>query len=222
MQIKILFVTLLGWLAFSPLQADEASEAQKTVEAAHESLKRFLVHDNLDWMQENIKTANGVMLIPKMVTGGLIIGGSAGHALLFSRDPQSGTWSGPAFYKVGAASIGVQAGGKVEEIMMLVRSEKALRSLLTNTGKFSAAGSVTVGPVGEGAGVNINAELVTYSLSKGLFGGGSLGASGSEVNAERNEAYYGKAATPEEILIDRSVSSSGSAAILTTLAEASR
>ena len=118
--------------------------------------------------------------------------------------------------------MGLQAGGKVGEILVLVRSEKALNSLMENVGKFSAAGSVTAGPAGEGASTNINAELVTYGLSKGAYAGVSLGAMGSEIDEGRNAAYYGKAATPSDILLKRSVSAPYSDAILETLAKASQ
>mgnify|MGYP001811919397 FL=1 len=219
---KVLLTALLGCLLISPLQADDETDARETVDLAHQSLERFLAHENLDWMRENIKTANGLMLIPKMISGGFIVGGSGGHAVLFSRDTQSGKWSGPAFFKSGGISVGLQAGGKVGEILVLVRSEKALESLMENVGKFSAAGSVTAGPAGEGASTNINAELVTYGLSKGAYAGVSVGAMGSEIDEGRNSAYYGKAATPRDILLERNVSSPYSDAILATLTEASK
>src|SRR5208283_1615857 len=87
-------------------------------------------------------------------------------------------WSAPMFVAVGGGSVGFQIGGSFTDVVMLFMNDHALQSLLGD--KFKIGGDVTVaaGPVGRQASANtdarFNAEILSYSRSKGLFAGISL------------------------------------------------
>ncbi len=214
---KALAAVLLLFTCFANADQKEP-EPQKLVNKAAKTLQSFLAREDMQWLREHISDAAGVMIIPRMITAGFVVAGSGGDAVLLARDAGSGAWSDPAFYRVGGFSVGLQIGGEAAEAIVLVRTNKALNTLMTTSGKFSLAGSMAVGPVGGGASVNIATDMVSYTQNKGAFAGVSLGANAVEPNVEFNQAYYGKDVGPRSILIDRSASNPGAQPLKDTLA----
>ena len=114
-----------------------------------------------------------MLISPSITRAGFVVGGSGGDALLLARD-DGGRWAGPAFYNMGTASVGFQAGVDQSEVVILVMNEKALDALLSRSVKLGGDASVAAGPVGVGASGTVNADMITFSRSKGLFAGVSL------------------------------------------------
>jgi lipid-binding SYLF domain-containing protein len=134
------------------------------------------------------------------------VGGSGGPALLIARTSSGAGWTGPAFYRIAAGTVGLQAGAQASEMVALVMTEKGVNSLLSTSFKLGGDVSVAAGPVGAGTGAPINADMVVYTRSKGLYGGLNLDGTVISVDDGRNHAYYGRAATPVDILVTHSVS----------------
>lgn len=68
--------------------------------------------------------------------------------------------------------------------------------------------SVTAGPVGTGAAAasaGLSADLVSYSMAKGLYGGFSVDGSVAGVRTSLNHAYYAAPANPTDVLIKGAV-----------------
>lgn len=216
------FVTVLlgalALLASTAVGADAAADAREVVEKSRTTLDRFLADPDMKWARDNLKKAKGVLLVPTYAKGGFIIAGAGGQGVLISRD-KSGEWAGPAFYYLGSASIGLQAGVDVAEVMLLIMSEKGIDALLGGDLKLGADVRVAAGPVGAGAQA-ATADVLGYSRSKGLFAG--LAFDGSVINprAGHNKAFYGKAVTPADILIRRNVSNPAGEALVDAVAEA--
>jgi len=95
----------------------------------------------------------------------------------------------------------------------LIMTEKALNSLLSTSFKLGGDVSIAVGPVGAGTGAPITADMVVYTRSKGLYGGINLDGTVISLDDARNRAYYGRAVTPVEILVTRSVSNPSGATL---------
>ena len=70
------------------------------------------------------------------------------------RDEKTGNWGDPVFYTIGSASFGLQVGGDVSEIVLLVRTLKGLEEFYCSDFKLGANAGMAVGPVGEGASVH--------------------------------------------------------------------
>ena len=121
--------------------------------------------------------------------------------MLFARNDQTGRWTGPAFYNVGAASVGFQAGIAVSETVTLVMTEKGMNSLLATSVKLGGDASVAAGPVGAGANSDVTTDFVAFSRSKGVYGGLNLEGSVIDVADNWNRAYYGMAVLPPDILV---------------------
>jgi lipid-binding SYLF domain-containing protein len=172
------------------------SEQQALVTESDAVVKTFIKDPDMWYLNDNIKNARGLMIIPALYKGAFFIGGSGGKAILLERDPKTGKWNGPAFYTIGGASFGLQFGGQKAQIIMLISSQRGIESLYTSNFKLGGAVSVAAGPVGAGAEaatpVNL-ADFISWSYAQGAFVGISLDGSVIAVNDDDNTAYYGKA-----------------------------
>jgi len=191
-------------------------ETQTRVDAAKTTLSNFMRDPEMTWFRENVRHAKAVMVSPQIVQAGFIVGGSGGSAMVIAQSRGGHGWNGPAFYHIASGSLGLQAGAQESEMVALIMTEKALNSLLSTSFKLGGDVSVAVGPVGAGTGAPITADMVVYTRSKGLYGGVNLDGTVITIDENRNRAYYGRAATPVDILVTRSVSNPNGA----TLAQA--
>ena len=177
----------------------------------------------MGWLQNNVGRAKAVLIAPEVAKAGFIFGGSGGRAVLLVRNAKTGRWTGPAFYTLATASVGFQAGISVSEMMTLVMTDKGLNSLLSDSFKMGPDASVAAGPVGAGAKADVITDLVTYSRSKGLYGGVNLDGTVVATSDEWNEAYYGKKGMhAPDILVRNAVHSKGADRLIADVARASR
>lgn len=181
-------------------------ETQAQVDAAHATLDNFVRDPGMTWFREHVGQARAVLISPQIVQAGFIVGGAGGAALLIARNDRGSGWNGPAFYRVASGTLGLQAGAQSSEMVALVMTEKGLNSLLSTSFKLGGDVSVAAGPVGAGTGAAVTADMVVYTRSKGLYGGVNLDGTVISVDDGRNHAYYGRAATPVDILVRHSVS----------------
>jgi len=197
------------------------SEPDALVEDARITLNNFLRDPDQTWIQENLSSARAVLISPKIVKAGFIFGGSGGRAVLVARDGR--VWTGPAFYDLATASVGFQAGVEVSELVMIVMTEKGLNSLLSSSFKIGGDASIAAGPVGAGAKSTVTADLISFSRSKGIYGGVNLDGTVVHSNVRWNDAYYGKSnVLPPDILIRKTATSSKSGGLLADVAKATR
>jgi lipid-binding SYLF domain-containing protein len=175
------------------------AEAQKEVAAAAETLDNFTADPDMKWFREHAREAKGVIVCSKVVKAGFIIGGSGGRCVFLAKDAKG--WHGPAFYSVGTASAGFQAGVQDSEIVGLVMTQKAIDSLMSNSFKVGGEASAAAGPVGAGTAATPNADIIYYSRSKGLYGGVDVSGAVVKPSEDYNTAYYGKAVSPIDIIV---------------------
>ncbi|HYY96473.1 MAG TPA: lipid-binding SYLF domain-containing protein [Pyrinomonadaceae bacterium] len=137
--------------------------------------------------------AEAVAVFPGMLKAGLGVGGRGGSGLISRR--VTGGWSAPAFFKMGGASIGLQIGAAKTDLVLLFMNEDALKGLLGDKLEIGGEASAAAGPVGRTASASTNirldAGILSYSRSKGLFAG--LELKGDVINPDNNlnEALYG-------------------------------
>lgn len=142
-----------------------------------------------DWLDK----AEAVAVFPNVIKAGFIIGGRGGSGVISRR--VSGGWSAPAFFNLGGGSIGLQIGASSTDFVLLFMNKEALKGLLEDKLEIGGEGSVAAGPVGRAAAASTNATLdagiLSYSRSKGLFAG--LELKGVVINPDNddNQAVYG-------------------------------
>ena len=199
-----------------------ASEQSDLVADAQKAFADMQDDPDMTWFRDNLKNARAVLISPEIVKAGFVLGGSGGRAVMLAKDSATGRWEGPAFYNLATASIGFQAGVAISQSVMLVMTEKALNSFLSNKFKLGGDASVAAGPVGAGAQSNVQADVYTFARSKGLYGGLNFDGTVVTVNGGWNKAYYGKSVTPVEILVRHSVSNTGADALKAEVAKAAK
>jgi lipid-binding SYLF domain-containing protein len=163
--------------------------------------------------------ARCVGVFPSVVKVAFGIGGSGGRGVVSCRT--SAGWSAPAFFNLGGGSIGFQIGAESTDLVMLFMTDDGINSLLRNKLELGADASVSAGPVGRQAGAStdlkLNAQILSYSRSKGLFAGVSL--KGAVIQPANNDMrdVYGAAYTTKNVLGDPHASASAVRAFPTTL-----
>jgi lipid-binding SYLF domain-containing protein len=180
-------------------------DQRKLVTEATLTLSGFLNDPDMPWLRNNFHRAKAVLIAPSITKAGFIIGGSGGRALVLARDEKTGKWAGPAFYILATGSVGFQAGVSVSETVSLVMTEKGLNSLLSSSFKLGGDVSVAAGPIGTGAQSDLVADFISFSRSKGIYGGLSLDGTVASTADSWNHEYYGHAVSVPDILIRASV-----------------
>ena len=200
-------ICLTFWLVISPgmpAWADEKQDATHLVEKARLAFESFVEENNSGLFHELLPRAVGVFISPQVLKGGFIFGASGGNGVLLVRDKKIGEWSGPAFYTLGGVSFGVQIGGSASETILLVMTERGISSFLGHSLKLGADADMALGPYGAGVAAstaNLSADILSFSRSKGLFGGIAIDGAVVATREGLNQAYYGRQVSPADILV---------------------
>jgi len=206
--VSLFLAAALAIAPASPASADDRQEAAQIVEKARLTLENFMKDENMNAFRDLLPRAEGVFIAPQLLKGAFIVGASGGNGVFLVRDKKSGGWSEPAFYTIGGASIGLQIGGEASEVVLLMMTDRGVNSLMGNSVKLGGEVGVAAGPVGIGAAAstaNLSADILSFSRSKGLYGGVSLDGAVVAVRDGLNEAYYGKQVSPMDILVRHEV-----------------
>jgi lipid-binding SYLF domain-containing protein len=205
--VRLSLILSVGWvLVAAPAIADDKAKAQDVVDKMTESFNNLSADPNMGWFRDNLKNAKAVMIL-RQFRAGFIIGGSGGSGVMLSRDAQ-GKWSYPAFYGMGSGSIGFQIGAEGSEVALLIMSEKGRDALLTTDVKLGGDISVAAGPVGAGAKA-ATTDVLSFSRSKGIYGGVSLEGMVIGPRSSLNQAYYDQGVSPLDILVNHKVQNPG-------------
>ena len=202
--------------------ADDAADAKKLVQDAEKTVNDFAGNKDFPTFGPALAKAKAVLVFPEILKAGFILGGSGGSGVLLVRDDKTGDWVGPAFYTMGSASLGFQAGASAAEVVMIVNSQKALDSLYSTKVKLGGDASVAVGPKGVGTGASLTADFIVYSTNKGAFAGMAVDGSVIEIRDSLSKGYYGKALSPVDILVKKEGTSADSAGLKTAVKKAAK
>ncbi len=217
----VVAVLVFGALAVGRAPAaDDAMEASQLVDRARLTVDTFTADKNLTAFRDLVKRAKGVFIAPQVLRGAFIIGAAGGSGVLLARDDSPGTWGGPTFHTIGEVSFGLQIGGEASEIILLMMTDRGVLSLLSSSVKLGADATIALGPVGIGASaatVNLSADIIAFSRSKGLYAGLSVEGAVVAIRGALNRAYYGQEVTPTDIIIRRTVTNPQAAGLIESI-----
>lgn len=160
-------------------------------------------HDRTLNADDLLRRARAVMVVPELSKGGLIIGGQGGAGVLLTKDAK-GTWSFPAFYSLGGATLGLQAGFQTAKMVFFVMSDAALQSWLRSEFKFGTQDGVGVWVQGSEGPTNRTAQgadVIAWVRASGAYGGITVEGTSVAFDQSENRAYYGRLYSAEEIVI---------------------
>ncbi|HKV39121.1 MAG TPA: lipid-binding SYLF domain-containing protein [Blastocatellia bacterium] len=151
--------------------------------------------------------AECVAIVPDMSKGGIGVGGRYGKGVVMCRNGRG--WTPPSFLVVEGGSFGLQLGFEKVDLVMLVMNRHGMEELINDKFTIGADAAAAAGPVGRNTSaetdVKLDAEILTYSRAKGLFGGLSLNGAVVKQNRDEIRRFYGKDITAKEILMDGAV-----------------
>jgi lipid-binding SYLF domain-containing protein len=159
-----------------------------------------------------LRRAKAVVICPRIFKAGFFIGGEGGDCVLVSR-AANGSWSDPAFYSMGSGSFGLQIGAQDAEVMMMLMNETALNAFLNSQFKVGADAGLSVATIGAGiggsTGTAVGADIITFTKSRGLYGGVSLSGSVFSNDSGLDQQYYGQTVGPRQIVVNMGAQNAG-------------
>ena len=189
--------------------AGALSEQEDLLERSRLSFLKLIDHPDFTELKQYVHNAKAVLIVPSLIKGGFFIGGEGGSGVLVARLKEGG-WSYPAFYTLGAGSLGIQFGGQVSEVVFTIMTENGLKAVLSNQVKLGVDASIAVGPIGKGVEAstttNLSSDIYQFAKSEGLFGGGAFEGALIYKREEWNSGFYGRAVTPQQIVLNNEVS----------------
>ena len=177
--------------------AKEQAEARKQAEKAAKVFREIMSVPDKAIPRELLENAEAVAVFPDVIKAGVLLVGGRGGKGIISRRIRGG-WSAPAFFKIGGGSFGPQIGASSTDFVLLFMNEAGVKGLLDDKLELGGEVSVAAGPFGRSTGASTNATLdagiLTYSRSKGVFVGAELKGVVIDPDNKRNEAVYGLSA----------------------------
>jgi lipid-binding SYLF domain-containing protein len=157
--------------------------------------------------QELLEDSQCIVIVPGMKKAAFIFGGDYGRGFMLCRQASSLGWSAPAGVKVEGGSVGFQIGGSETDVIMLVMNKRGAEKLLSSKFTLGADASVAAGPVGRTASADtdakLQAEILSYSRSRGAFAGISLDGATLRPDEDANDELYGRKLTNEQIVMGK-------------------
>jgi len=199
---RLLIVTSLVLLVTVTAAASDREDDVSRTHKAAQVFKEIMEAPDQGIPQDLLESAKCIAIIPGEVKFAFIFGGNFGRGVATCRAGSG--WSAPMFVAIDGGSVGYQIGGSSTDLVMLFMNDHALQSLLSDKFKLGADASVAAGPVGRnasaGTDLKLNAEILSYSRSKGVFAGVSLDGAVVQADKTGDKAMYGHEVNRREIL----------------------
>ncbi len=194
-------------MALVPHVAAAQSDEADRIREATTVLKEIMAAPDSSIPASVFDKAEGIAIFPGTLKGAFVVGGERGRGILSVRDASTKTWSSPAFLTLTSGSIGFQIGGQATDIVLIIQNDRGMRNFVGNEFKIGADASAAAGPVGRNAeaatDVQMRAEILSYSRSRGLFAGVSVEGATVKADTSANERFYGQKYTTRQIVYDR-------------------
>lgn len=205
--------------AESPKKLTPAEDADQHVVMAEKTFQNFLADPGQDFFRKSLAKAQGVLIIPASARIGFIFSGAGGRGVLVLRD-QAGKWIGPAFYTLSYASVGLQIGVQISEVIILVMNQTAINSLISSSVRGGVDATFAAGPVGVGTQTSFQGDFIAVYRSKVFYGGLNLDGTMLSANDAWNTGFYGRPTTSVDILVRNEVSSPKAEGLLNAVSDA--
>lgn len=201
---RLLALMLSAFLILGSISSARADTGpSELLKMAEVTLTELMSNQEFKELHDEFKTAKAVLIVPRMLKGGFVIGGEYGDGVLLVRRDDN-TWSDPAFYRTGSGSVGFQIGLQDSQQIVVIRSEKALQAILQDQFKMGADVDLTAGYYGKGMGggmtTALGADILTFSKGRGAFGGGAVEGTVYAKRNDWNSSIYGDTYSPQAIV----------------------
>src|SRR5580658_10493691 len=200
----IAILTIAGSISPAAFAADREVKVEDRLDASADTLIDMMRESDKGIPQDLLNKAHCVVIVPGMKKAGFIFGAKYGRGFATCRREGGSGWSAPAAMRVEGGSFGFQIGASETDVALLVMNDGGMKHLLSD--KFTLGGEATVaaGPLGRDAtaqtDAELNAEMLSYSRTRGLFAGISLEGAALAPDGGTNRELYSRDVTNREIL----------------------
>lgn len=199
--MRIFAGALLAALLAVPAFAQKDADAR--LQAATEDLNQMMNASDKGIPQDLLNKATCVVVIPNLKAGGFIIGGKYGKGFFTCRKTSGVGWSAPGSLRITGGNFGLLIGGKETDVIMLVMNRDGMQHLLGSKFQLGGEAAAAAGPVGRDSSAMtdaaMHAQILSYSRSRGVFGGLDLGGAAVTEDEDANAELYGKKISNKEI-----------------------
>jgi lipid-binding SYLF domain-containing protein len=199
---KVLILLCLAALCIPLVAASDKAALDQRVESSRNVIDEIMQTPDKSIPTSVMQKATCIAVVPSFKKGAFIVGAQYGQGVVTCRTAQG--WSGPVFIRMEGGSFGFQAGGQGTDLVLVAVNQKGMQDLLKSKFKIGGDAAATAGPVGRNAQAStdwkLNAELLTYSRSKGLLAGIDLDGTSVSQNNDDTSTYYGSTRSTQEIL----------------------
>lgn len=184
---------LVAWLFLSPAALLAQSKPESIVQNSSSVLREIMEVPMQGIPKSMLADAEGIAVIPNVIKGGFVIGARFGSGVLLVR-AEDGSWHAPVFINLTGGNIGWQAGVQATDVVLVFKTKKSVEGILQGKFTIGADAAAAAGPVGRQAAAatdgRLQAEIYSYSRSRGLFLGVSFDGSMIQVDQLNNASYY--------------------------------
>jgi lipid-binding SYLF domain-containing protein len=206
--IVALSVALGTMLSSSAVRAADATRESERVNKAADVLDSILKAPDREVPEELLSRAYAVAVIPNLVKGAFLAGGSFGKGLVASRG-EDGVWSTPAFVDIGGGSFGLQIGIEATDLVLVFTRPDGLNEMLKDNLKLGVEAAAVAGPVGRhleaGSNFTFDSPIYAYSRNKGAFAGVAVDGSILSIDDSSDHEVYGRSVSGTDILVRNTV-----------------
>jgi len=194
-------IFLLGAIAVPALLANSAVD--RCLRAA-EVLDKVMGTPEKAIPQELMSRSQCIAIIPGAKKVGFVIGARYGKGLMSCRTKDNFGWTAPSAVKLEGGSFGLQIGGSSTDLVLLILNKRGAEKLMQSKFTLGGDAAVAAGPLGRSAqaqtDAQLQAEILSYSRSRGVFAGISMEGATLRPGHKANEKIYGRQVEPRQVL----------------------
>jgi lipid-binding SYLF domain-containing protein len=202
MKKTIASICLSFMLTSTAFAASSRDDLQARIDSAKLVLDQIMNAGDRSIPMNILEQATCIGVVPGLIKGAFVFGAQYGQGVVTCRTGHG--WSAPVFIRMAGGSFGFQIGGQSTDLVLVAVNDRGFQDLLKSKFKIGGDAAASAGPVGRNTQAatdwKMNAELLTYSRSKGLFAGIDLDGTSVSQNKEDTELYFGQSHSFESIL----------------------
>jgi lipid-binding SYLF domain-containing protein len=172
---------------------EAGGEETNRVEAAIEVFTQIMAIPEKDIAASLMENTYGIAVIPSTIKAAYILGGRHGRGIMVVRTKE-GKWSAPCFVAFTGGSIGFQVGVQSTDIVLVFKNRRGLDDIMWGKFTLGADAAIALGPLGRqaelGTDAMFEAEIFSYSRSRGLFAGLAFEAAALQIDDDANVNFY--------------------------------
>jgi lipid-binding SYLF domain-containing protein len=192
---------------FTASAASSKTDLDGRLDAATRVITEIMATPDKAIPNQITEKATCIGVVPNMMKAAFVVGGQYGQGVVTCRTGHG--WSAPVFFRIAGGSFGFQIGGQATDLVLVAVNQKGFQDMLKNKIKLGGDAAASAGPVGRNAAAGtdwkLNAELLTYSRSKGLFAGIDLTGDEVSQNVDDTTTFYNGANNSFESILKGNV-----------------